>query len=147
MTAQMTTRAAMAGAGISALCAIIGVASPANVYAQDGMLEEITVTAQKREESALDVPLTVDVFSATDIEQTGALNLADIQDFIPGFEVGENPTQAGISIRGVSSVNISTGGDPSVATFYDEGYVPRAATTASFTDLQRVEVLKGPQGT
>ena len=147
MTAQLTTRAAMKGAGITALCAMTGFTLPATGHAQDGMLEEITVTAQKREESALDVPLTVDVFSATDIEQTGALNHADIQDFIPGFEVGDKPTQPGNSSRGVSSDNITTGGDPSVATFYDEVYVPRAATTASFTDLQRVEVLKGPQGT
>ena len=120
---------------------------PTAAVAQETALDEITVTAQKREESALEVPVTVDVFSAKDIEETGALNLAEMQDFIPGFEVGDNPTQASITIRGVSSANISTGGDPSVATFYDGIYVPRAATTASFTDLQRVEVLKGPQGT
>jgi iron complex outermembrane receptor protein len=110
-------------------------------------LEEVTVTAQKREQSALEVPITVNVFSAAEIEKTGALNLAEMQDFIPGFEVGESPTQSSLTIRGVSSANISTGGDPSVATFYDEVYIPRAATSLAFSDMQRIEVLKGPQGT
>ncbi|MDJ0794042.1 MAG: TonB-dependent receptor [Woeseiaceae bacterium] len=137
-------RAVRAGARV---CAALAVSVPQLVVAQDTALDEITVTAQKREQSALDVPITVDVFTATDIEQTGALTLRDIRDFIPGFEIGSNPTQASIRVRGISSANISTGGDPSVATFYDDIYVPRAATTASFTDVARVEVLKGPQGT
>ncbi len=127
--------------------AVFAFGLPLAAMAQDIVLDEITVTAQKREQSTIEVPITVDVFGATDIEQTGALNLQDMQDFIPGFEVGENPTQATITVRGVSSANISTGGDPSVATFYDEVYVPRAATSITFSDLQRVEVLKGPQGT
>ena len=126
---------------------LVAIALPAVTLAQEGNLEEIVVTAQKREQSELEVPMTIDVFSSKDIEETGALNLIEMQDFIPGFEMGDNPTQSTISVRGVSSVNISTGGDPSVATFYDEVYVPRAATTASFSDLARVEVLKGPQGT
>ena len=145
MKPLFSTRAA--GAGITAVCVAVASAIPASASAQETMLEEITVTAQKREQSELEVPMTLDVFTGKDITDTGALNLQDIQDFIPGFEVGTNPTQASITIRGVSAPNISTGGDPSVATFYDEVYVPRAATTASFTDLQRVEVLKGPQGT
>lgn len=110
-------------------------------------LEEVVVTAQRREENLLTIPVTVDVFSAAEIEKTGALNLFEMQDFIPGFEVGESATQSSIAIRGVSSSNISTGGDPSVATFYDEVYLPRGATSMAFSDMARVEVLKGPQGT
>ena len=144
MTIPDWVRATRAGVSVGAAVAM---ATSGAALAQDAALEEITVTAQKREQSALDVPITVDVFTATDIEQTGALTLRDIRDFIPGFEIGSNPTQASIRVRGISSANISTGGDPSVATFYDEIYVPRAATTASFTDVARVEVLKGPQGT
>ena len=147
MKVHHLTRASQAGAGFSALCLAIAVILPSISLAQESVLDEITVTAQKREQSALDVPVTVDVFSADDMEKTGALNISEMQDFIPGFEMGSNPTQASISIRGVSSANISTGGDPSVATFYDGIYVPRAATTVSFTDVARVEVLKGPQGT
>lgn len=111
-------------------------------------LEEIVVVAQRREQSALVVPIAVDVFSAEDMAKTGALTLRNIDDYIPGFEVqNESFTQQGLKVRGVSSSNISTGGDPSVATFYDETYLPRAATTVAFADMQRVEVLKGPQGT
>lgn len=126
-----------------ALC--LAGAGPA--FGQIEALEEVTVTAQRREQSALEVPMTVNVFSAAEIEKTGALDLSEIQDFIPGFAVGDGETQASIAIRGVSSTNISTGGDPSVATFYDEVYIPRAATTMAFSDMARVEVLKGPQGT
>jgi outer membrane receptor protein involved in Fe transport len=135
------------GAGYAAVGAALVAALPAPSQAQDGLLDEITVTASKREESVLDAPMTVDAIPSKDIIDIGALSLEDLQDFVPGFDVGSNPTQAGITIRGVSSANISTGGDPSVATFYDDIYVPRAATTSSFVDIARVEVLKGPQGT
>ncbi|MBB6522563.1 TonB-dependent receptor [Pseudoteredinibacter isoporae] len=111
-------------------------------------LEEVIVTAQKREQNSMDVPITIDTFSPQDIQATGALSIIDIHRYIPGLDVGEGQlTQAGISIRGISSANISTGGDPSVATFFDGSYIPRAATTVSFSDIQRIEVLKGPQGT
>ena len=136
------------GAVLTAL--IAAVCTPLTAVAQtaaDKSMGEIIVTAQKREQVFLSVPVTVNVFSAADIEKTGALNLAEIEDYIPGLEVGDGATQAPISIRGVSSVNISTGGDPSVATFYDDVYLPRAALQMSFSDLARVEVLKGPQGT
>ncbi|WP_105102325.1 TonB-dependent receptor [Microbulbifer pacificus] len=110
-------------------------------------MDEVIVTAQKREQNALEVPVTVDTFSSADLENTNALKLSDMDDFIPGFDVGSGVTQSSIGIRGVSSSNISAGGDPSVAVFYDDAYVPAAATSMSFADMQRVEVLKGPQGT
>lgn len=112
------------------------------------LLEEVMVTAQKREQNSLDVPITVNTFSAEDLRVSGARSAVDIHHYIPGFEVTEDElTQSQISIRGIRGSNISTGGDPSVATFYDGSYVPRAATTISFSDIQRIEVLKGPQGT
>ncbi|WOX04313.1 TonB-dependent receptor [Microbulbifer pacificus] len=110
-------------------------------------MDEIIVTAQKREQNALEVPVTVDTFSTADMENTNALKLSDMADYIPGFEAGSGVTQSALSIRGVSSSNISAGGDPSVAVFYDDAYVPAPATSMSFSDMQRVEVLKGPQGT
>ncbi len=110
-------------------------------------IEEMIVTAQKREQNAMDVPIAIDTFSAKNMENTGALTLGDIADYVPGLEVGDGVTQATMSIRGVSSANISSGGDASVATFYDGIYLPRAAATITFSDMQRVEVLKGPQGT
>ncbi|MFK8019526.1 MAG: TonB-dependent receptor [Pseudomonadales bacterium] len=112
------------------------------------LLEEVIVTAQQREESSMKTPVTVNAFSALDIVNVGALDIQDMDDFMPGVEIGDgNTTQTGISIRGVESPNISSGGDPSTATFYDGAYLPRAATTIPFSDIERIEVLKGPQGT
>jgi iron complex outermembrane receptor protein len=141
--------------GLRLLAAAIAMALSASALAQSGeqgdsedmMLEEVLVTAQKREQTALEVPVTVNVFSASQIEKTGALVMADIDDYIPGFEIGPSSTQAPVRMRGISSSNISTGGDPSVAVFYDEVYIPRAAQQMAFSDMARVEVLKGPQGT
>ncbi|GAA5316392.1 MAG: TonB-dependent receptor [Candidatus Pelagadaptatus aseana] len=110
-------------------------------------LEEVVVTAQKREQNSMDVPIAVDTFSTQNMENTGALVLEDMDDYVPGFEVSGGATQSTLSIRGVSSSNISSGGDPSVATFFDGVYIPSTATTIAFSDMARVEVLKGPQGT
>ena len=104
------------------LAASISSAIAANTAAQnaDMLLEEIIVTAQKRQQQAIDVPISMGTFSQKDIIKTGALTLQDIDDYIVGFDAGgETFTQQGYSIRGISSPNISTGGDPSVATFYD----------------------------
>lgn len=113
-------------------------------------LEEVVVTAQKREENYLMVPISVSAFTAQDMLNTGAITIQDIDDFVPGVEIGETAggtTQVEITVRGVKSPNISSGQDPSVATFYDGSYIPRAATSIPFTDIARTEILKGPQGT
>ena len=129
---------------------VVALAAPITATAdtQDNLLEEIVVTAQKRQQQAIDVPIAIGTFSSRDIINTGALTLQDIDAYIVGFDAGgETFTQQGYRIRGISSPNISTGGDPSVATFYDGVYLPRAATTVAFADMERVEVLRGPQGT
>jgi len=134
---------------INSTVLLLSVALP-SIAQQDRsvVLEEITVTAQKREQNMLNVPISVDSFTALDIKNSGAKSIVDIHRYIPGFEVSEKElTQSDISIRGIKGTNISTGGDPSVATFYDGSYIPRAATTISFSDIERIEVLKGPQGT
>jgi iron complex outermembrane receptor protein len=94
------------------------------------------------------VPIAIGTFTPQNLANTGALSIQDIDAFIPGFDSGDTSfTQNGITIRGVSTPNISTGGDPSVATFYDDAYVPSAAATVQFSDVASIEVLKGPQGT
>lgn len=113
-------------------------------------LEEVLVTAQKREEDFMSVPAAVSAFTAQDMVNTGAATIQDIDAFMPGVEIGDSvggSTQLGITVRGISSPNISSGQDPSVATFYDGSYMPRAVTSIPFTDIARTEVLKGPQGT
>lgn len=148
----MKSSSRFSGLGLSASLAVMTALIPSlghtdNDTGRYSAIEEVTVTAQKREQNSMDVPITIGTFSAQNMESTGALTLGDIADYIPGLEVGDGVTQASMSIRGVSSANISSGGDASVATFYDGVYLPRAATTIAFSDMARVEVLKGPQGT
>ncbi len=145
----MTSTSRSRIAGVIGL-AVLG-ASTAHA-AKNLALEEVVVTAQKREQSSMTVPVTVDTFTNQDLENTGALTMEDIQAYIPGLKVGDDvrgggSTQSSFVIRGIKSSNISTGGDPSVATFLDGVYLPRAAITVPFSDMERVEVLKGPQGT
>lgn len=110
--------------------------------------EVIMVTAQKREQNIMKVPVVVDTVSADILKKTNSIMLSDIDKFVPGFEFSDsNMTQAGITMRGISSPNISVGGDPSSATFFDGVYMPRAAQNVLFSDIERIEVLKGPQGT
>ncbi len=131
-----------------ALYAVSVQVSAQDTEKHDQDVEVIEVTAQKRTQSILDVPLAVDSISSDVIDKTNADSLSDIDDFVAGFSFGdENVTQAGVTMRGVSSPNISVGGDPSAASFFDDVYMPRAAQNVIFSDIQRVEVLKGPQGT
>lgn len=115
---------------------------------KDNALEVIEVTAQKRVQNVMQVPITVGIVSSDLLEESNSILLGDIDKFIPGFDFKDGSvTQAGVSIRGISSPNISVGGDPSSATFYDDVYMPRAAQNVLFSDIERIEVLKGPQGT
>ncbi|WP_192954669.1 TonB-dependent receptor [Gallaecimonas mangrovi] len=108
----------------------------------------IVVTSQKRTQNVMDVPVPVDVVSGSQLKETGSVSLGDMSDYTPGFSFSKNEVVQGTAtMRGISSSNISTGGDPSVAVFFDDFYMPRAAQSVLFSDLQRVEVLKGPQGT
>lgn len=150
--ASTFTRGRLVSSVAAALVAISGSHAMGQEEERKGgyslQLEEVVVTAQKREENYMTVPVTVNAFTAQDMVNTGAITIQDIDDFIPGFEVSEGgSTQVGITMRGVSSPNISSGGDPSTATFYDGSYMPRAVTSIPFTDIARTEILKGPQGT
>lgn len=132
--------------------AVLGLTLPHHAMSQEETenqaFEVIEVTAQKRVQNVLKVPVTVGIVSADTLEQSTSITLNDIEKFIPGFALDNNSvTQAGVEIRGISSPNISVGGDPSSATFYDDVYMPRAAQNVLFSDIERIEVLKGPQGT
>lgn len=114
----------------------------------ESAIEVMTVTAQKRVQNLMEVPVAIDSVSAKDLEETNSVLLGDIADYTPGFKFSKDGVaQATATMRGVSSSNISTGGDPSVAIFYDDVYLPRAAQSVLFADMQRIEILKGPQGT
>ena len=119
------------------------------------VLEEITVTAQRREESLQDVPLSVSAFSSDVIERSGIKAVADYLMVTPnvGFsEDGEGGSRSiNVSIRGVSNITldgIATAN--SIGYYMDElsvGGVAQGTINPHLQDMQRVEVLRGPQGT
>jgi len=142
---HLVAQAIISALAVSPLCLT---AAELTTEDKESAVEVITVTAQKRVQNILKVPVTVGTVSADEIEESGSILLSDVDKFIPGFEFSDgNMTQAGVTMRGVSSPNISVGGDPSSATFFDDVYMPRAAQNVVFSDMARIEVLKGPQGT
>lgn len=113
------------------------------------MLEEVVVTAQKRSQSLQDVPIAISAFNATFLETTGVQNLSGLQQFTPGLDIESlSVTQPTFRIRGIGSGGLSIGTDPAVGIYNDGIYVGRSASSnVEFSDIERVEVLKGPQGT
>jgi len=111
------------------------------------MLEEVIVTATKRVEGMQDVPIAISVVSGERIEQQGIRNLEELALYLPAVHIAQSGGQNQVFIRGIGSGN-NTGFEQSVGTFVDGVYFGRARNSqAAFLDLQRVEVLKGPQST
>lgn len=111
--------------------------------------DEIIVTASKRAESLSEVPMSITAASGQALTSTGVVDTTQLVKIVPGFTV--NTTQYGApsySLRGVGFNEASLGALPSVSVYNDEASLPFAAMTATpIFDMQRVEVLKGPQGT
>ncbi len=121
--------------------------APANAQS---VLEEVIVTAQKREQSVEDVGITINSFSSEDIQNLGLRTVTDVALVTPG--VGQAGSFAGQSltfaIRGVTQQDFAFHVEPPVAIYIDEGYfAANNAYGVGLFDLERVEVLKGPQGT
>lgn len=124
-------------------------AIPSILSASQMALEEIIVTAQKRSESAQNVPVSISAFSAEMVANTGIDTINDLIPMIPGL----NGSSSGIAtnawgIRGISTNDWSAGSEPSVGVFIDDAYIGRnVLATGAFFDIAQVEVVKGPQGT
>lgn len=112
-------------------------------------IEEIVVTAQRRSQSLQDVPVTVTAFGAQQIKDARMQRVDDIAVRTPGLSFDAFPAaQPRLAIRGIGSSDRGAAGDPSSAVFVDEIYMGRPATIAfDAFDVERIEVLKGPQGT
>lgn len=112
-------------------------------------LEQITVTTQRIEQNLQDVPVAVSALEGTYMEDANITSIDDVAYKVPGLNLGRfNPAQPQIYIRGIGSTDQSASGDPSVGVFVDGVYISRpGAMDLDFFDLQRVEVLRGPQGT
>ena len=125
-------------------------AGSAEISSQPGLLEEIIVTAQKREQRLLDVPMSISAVTGEMLTRQGAYSLTDIASTVPGLSSVENaPGQNRLQLRGISA----TAGTPTVGRYLDElpinveGNNPSYGMDIRFIDLARVEVLRGPQGT
>jgi len=111
--------------------------------------DEIIVTAQKRAENVQDVPIAIQVLAAENLETLAADNIGDIDNFVPGLVVSSgSPTQPRFSIRGIRTNDFGVGTDPAVGVYIDGVYAARSgASLLAFNDVERIEVIKGPQGT
>src|SRR5688500_1952389 len=123
--------------------------TPATPPDSRAALEEVLVTAQRRGESLRDVPITLTVLGAEQVAQARIQQLGDVATRTPGLSFDAFPaSQPRIAIRGIGSSDRGAAGDPSAAVFLDEIYLGRPAAVAfDAFDVERIEVLKGPQGT
>jgi len=110
---------------------------------------EITVTARHQVERAQDVPLALSVVSGAGLEKTGAYTLADLQQQTPSLTAyNGNPRNSSLAIRGIGVSSASDGLDTSVGVYVDNVYFGRPGMALEdLIDVDRVEVLRGPQGT
>jgi len=125
---------------------------PANEPAkkkEDKTLEAVVVTSQSREQKLQEVPIAVQVVSDKMIDEVTAYDLGDLDSFVPGLEVSDDsPTQPRFKIRGISTGDFGVGTDPAVGVYIDGVYSARSGgALLSLIDVERIEVLKGPQGT
>ncbi len=110
-------------------------------------LEEVIVTAQKRAENLQDVPISVSTVSGEKIQDNTILNFAALADFVPSLHIADAPVNTNIYMRGIGSGN-NRGFEQSVGMYLDGVYLGRGRQYRSaLMDVERVEVLRGPQGT
>jgi iron complex outermembrane receptor protein len=124
------------------------------VQSDDQGVGDIVITAQRREERLQNAPISVTALSATALESRGIDNLADVSNFAPNLELHPTNRPAGGGsafagyIRGVGTGDFQFPTDPGIGLYVDDVYIARSlGGLLSLSDIARVEVLKGPQGT
>ncbi|HSC08236.1 MAG TPA: TonB-dependent receptor [Steroidobacteraceae bacterium] len=119
------------------------------IAARGAAIEEVIVSAQKRDESAQDVGISISAFSARQLEELGIKNTVDITQQVPGLHLFSfSPAFTVFSLRGVSQNNFQDNLEAPVAVYLDGAYVASMnALNMQLFDMERVEVLRGPQGT
>jgi iron complex outermembrane receptor protein len=138
-----------AGAAAPAGSTVVAAPATTNQSADDAGIARVIVTAQNRSQQLQDVPISVQVISGDQINKLAASNIADLNGYIPGLVVNDNqPTQPNYTIRGVGSGDTFVGTDAPVGIYVDGVYTGKTGgALMNFNDVERVEVLKGPQGT
>jgi iron complex outermembrane receptor protein len=142
-------------AGAAGIAACVAALSHTTAVAQDapaaGVLQEITVTARRREESIQDVPIAVTAITGDALDRTGATDIAELAQLVPSVTL--EPSRATNStltafIRGVGQQDPLAGFEQGVALYVDDVYIARPqGALLDIYDVERIEVLRGPQGT
>jgi iron complex outermembrane recepter protein len=133
----------------SLVLGLLFLVAPYTVEAQ-GVLEEVVVTAQKREQDIQDVGIAITAFTGDQMRSLGIIDSFDIANFTPGVHLSGNLAgqNTQFTIRGVTQNDFNDIIEAPTAVYLDEGYIPIAqAQTFALLDIERVEILKGPQGT
>ena len=141
-----------AGAAIGALAGAQGAQAQDSAGAEEPgggyQLEEIIVTAQKRAGDLQDTPIAISAFSGETLENRGIKDIANLQSYVPNLQIGQEQDGTKISLRGIGLQGTTSISDSGVAFYIDNFYVGRpAGGSAVFFDIDRIEVLRGPQGT
>jgi iron complex outermembrane receptor protein len=134
---------------VAALCAVL--TSPGLAFAQEGAEGEVIVTATRREQALQDVPVTVSAITSATLDRAGIVETSDLAAQVPNLIIASpyGRTQPNFILRGISVGNEFNSNNASPIGFYvDENYISaRFAQGMQLFDLERVEVVKGPQGT
>jgi iron complex outermembrane receptor protein len=146
-----TALAASTALSLSLLAApaLAQTAAPAAAAGPAGStLEEVVVTAQRRSENLQNVPIAITALTASALTARGVISADDLTQAVPGLLWNRSTNFNQPAIRGVGTRNASSGDEPNIATYLDGVYQPEAITALQeLGSVERIEVLKGPQGT
>ena len=151
----MSTRAILAASAAVSVLIFAGLAqaqstpsAPAGATNPSVEIEEVVVTAERREQTAQRTALAITALSSDQLEKQGVRTATDLSTVVPGIQIGAVGGSVEIAVRGIGSTNNTEVGDPAVAFNVDGVYMARPRSAAGlFFDLDRTEVLRGPQGT
>jgi iron complex outermembrane receptor protein len=123
--------------------------SDAKSTSDDASIGVITVTAQSRSQQAQAVPIAMQLVTSDQINKLAATNIGELNGYIPGLVVdADQPTQPNYTLRGLGATDFGIGTDGPVGIYVDGVYTGKTGgALMNFNDIQRIEVLKGPQGT
>jgi iron complex outermembrane recepter protein len=129
------------------LCSGASLCVPYHAYANGPALEEVVVTAQKRTESISDTPLSIQAIGGDEMESLNILEMQDLAELVTNITFSNSSGPSFITIRGMGTGPTNTAAEQSVGMYVDGIYASRGYQfNAPFLDIERVEVIKGPQG-
>lgn len=110
-------------------------------------IDEIIVTARRRDESLQDVPVVINTVTAQDLDRLQLRQFADVQALVPGLNLGADNLSPSVSLRGVNFDTAASGNNPTVEFYLNEAPIQSGGVLQAMYDVGQIEVLRGPQGT